>query len=327
MIVKIFSRKEFTKDLYNTGEFFICINSSGGPDFEPILKLTEPNVLNLWFDDVEKDEYKWGEDVKMWFNAVAITHDQADTLYRFIEQIPQKASVNIYCSKGVSRSGAVAEFLSRERNAVVLCNNTVDPNRRVLAYLYNSKYKYIQRINYKFDLDELRSYYYDVESNYKHLKWTLALENEVYDSNKHKLKGIYGWGIQSNLDDLTKPCPPYDVHKNGSTEYQNTDLVFGFAQKLLSRFPYARQLGIAVHPMHVSIASHIDNPQYVKVHFPIISTAESYFCFDDHKFVMDPGHGYLIDTRYSHYTDQQGHGLRAHLLLKLPVAYMDDALK
>jgi hypothetical protein len=190
-----------------------------------------------------------------------------------------------------------------------------------------TKNKYIQTINYSFSLDELKSYYYDLEANYQHLKWTLEYVNEVNDAEKHKLDGVYGWGIQSNLEDLTKPCPPYDIHKNGSTEYKNTQLVFGFAEKLIERFPFARQLGIAVHPTNVNIAEHIDNDEFVKVHFPIITTPESYFCFGDHCFVMQPGYGYLVDTRYPHRTVQNGQGLRAHLLMKLSVDYIDNVLK
>jgi predicted protein tyrosine phosphatase len=327
MNVNVFSREDFIKINYSDSEYYVCINSSGGPDSNPLLLKNSKNVINLWFDDVNADEYKWGSEVNHWFAAKAITYSQANSIYKFLEDIPFNATVNIYCSKGVSRSGAVAEYLNREKHATIKTKNPLLPNKRVLAYLMNAKYKYIQLLNYKFNFDRLKEYYFCLENNYSHLKWTLDYINEVNDADKHKLHGVYGWGIQSNLEDLTKPCPPYDIHKTGSLVYKNTEMVFGFAKELLDRFPYARQLGIAVHPTDVCISEHVDNDEYVKIHFPIIATAHSYFCFGEHCYILEPGFGYLIDTRYPHSTNQQGSGIRAHFLLKLPVDKIYDALK
>jgi len=326
MIVNIYSRDEFIKKKYNLDEYYVCINSSGGPDSVSIMKFNSDKVKNYWFDDVEKDEYKWGEDVQQWFHAKAMTFDQSNDLYNFLDSIPQESVVNVYCSKGISRSGAVGEFLKREKNAVINCSREIYPNKRVISFLYNSKNKYVQVIKFKFSLDELRSYYYDLENNFNYLKWTLDYAKDVNNIEKHKVEGFYGWGIQSNLENLSEPCPPYDIHKNGLTIYRNTELVFGIIEKILIRFPYARQLGIAVHPKEVRIAEHIDNEEYVKIHFPIFKTDSSYFVFGEHKFILEPGNGYLIDTRYPHSTQQEGSGNRVHLLLKLPVDKIKDAL-
>jgi predicted protein tyrosine phosphatase len=326
MIVNVFSRECFKTKKYNSNEFYICINSTGGPDFSPLLANSSKNIINLWFDDVNKDEYKWGNDVHSWVNAKAITQSQSDKLYNFIKKLPFDSIVNIYCSKGVSRSGAVAEFLKRNYSAIINSKNVIDPNHRVLSFLYNSKNKFIQIINYKVDLDNLLSYYYSLENSYQSFKWTLEYANEVIGTEKHKLNGVYGWGIQSNLEDLSKPCPPYDIHKNGLKDYRNTELVFGFAKKLIKRFPYARQLGVAVHPKHVSISQHVDNDEFVKVHFPIISNTESYFCFGEYKYFLKPGCGYLVDTRFRHGTIQNGDRTRVHLLMKIPVHFINDVL-
>jgi predicted protein tyrosine phosphatase len=326
MIVNLFSRKTFDKSVYSDNEFYVCINSSGGDDSITLIPMQKPNIINLWFDDVEQDQRKWGEEVGHWVDAKAITYAQADNLYNFLKNISNDSVINVYCSKGVSRSGAVAEFLKREMQATVITGNEITPNKRVLAYLTNAKYKYIQVLNYKFSFDRLKEYYLSLENSYQHLKWTLDLVHDVNDAHKHKLDGVYGWGIQSNLEDLTKPCPPYDVHKHGSTTYRNTELAFGFAQSLLNRFPYGRQMGIAVHPIGVSISEHVDNDEFVKIHFPIFKSTASYFLFGQHKFILEPGTAYLLDTRYPHSTSQEGVGSRAHLLLKLPVEHIKDAL-
>jgi hypothetical protein len=85
-------------------------------------------------------------------------------------------------------------------------------------------------------------------------------------------------------------------------------------------------MGIAVHPIGVSISEHVDNDEFVKIHFPIFKSTASYFIFGQHKFILEPGRAYLLDTRYPHSTSQEGVGSRAHLLLKLPVEHIKDAL-
>lgn len=175
-----------------------------------------------------------------------------------------------------------------------------------------------------FDLDEARSYFHDVEGNYPHLKYTPD-ENAV-NQGLHKVKGFYGYGIQSNLDDLSKPCPPYHVHKHGSDIYRNTELVFGFAQKLIDFFPGVRQLGIAVHPPGVEIAQHIDNDEYFKIHIPLYANDRSFFSFGFEHNIMSPGKIYLVETKYMHGTNNMGDTNRVHILFKLHRNTFNDVL-
>lgn len=171
-------------------------------------------------------------------------------------------------------------------------------------------------LDIKFDIEEAREYYHVIERDYSHLKW--IPNNDAVDIEKHKIVGVYGWGIQSNLDDLSKPCPPYHVHKHGSNDYRNTELVFGFAQKLIDFFPECRQLGLAIHPPGVEIGQHVDNDDYFKIHIPLYSTPESYFVFGEEKHVMNPGKMYLVETAFMHGTSNNGTANRVHLLFKLP---------
>ena len=69
----------------------------------------------------------------------------------------------------------------------------------------------VKEISAKIDYSDVRSYLIGLEKNYAHLKFTNVAD--TVDSEKHKTDGVYGWGIQSNLDDLTIPCPPWNVHK------------------------------------------------------------------------------------------------------------------
>jgi hypothetical protein len=174
----------------------------------------------------------------------------------------------------------------------------------------------ITPLDIQFDLNEALDYYYTLESKFQHLKYTP--DANLLDGSNHKISNFYGWGIQSNLEDLTKPCPPYHVHKNGSNVYRNTELVFGFAEKITLVFPEARQLGIAVHPPGVEIEQHVDNDEYFKIHIPLISNLDSYFIFEDKMDRMLPGKLYAVDTQYMHGTSNKGSTNRVHLLFKIP---------
>lgn len=325
MIVRVYSRKDFKQITPSEKEYYICINSNYGPDSDKIIEDAE-NVLNVQFDDSLTLERKWAEDEQTYYTATPITFEQGFVLYDFIKKIPIESVVNVYCSKGISRSGAVAEFLKREYDAIVESNDVLYPNERVLEYLYNAKFKFIQPISYDFAYDELVEYYNIIERDFQDLKWTPDIGG-VKDSEKHKLEGFYGWAIQSNIEDTDRPSAPYNVNKQSSDVYRSTKMMFGFAQKLLDRFPYARQMGIAVHPPGVAIGQHTDNDQYVKIHFPIHTSNNSYFSFGEHRYVLEPGRGYLLDTRYTHGTDNQGDCNRIHLLLKLGYDNIEDALK
>jgi len=98
-------------------EYFICIHATGWIHAIPYFKQPHKNVLNLVFDDVEKDRKKWiHEYVPITYNAIACTENQAILMKRFIDNIPDNSTVHVYCAKGQSRSPAVAAFIEEHRN-------------------------------------------------------------------------------------------------------------------------------------------------------------------------------------------------------------------
>lgn len=103
--------------------FFICLNSTGWKHAEPYFKEEHPNVINLYFDDVEQDglkEIQWFNNTTKTIHAKAITAEQASELKKFIEVIPDSSILHIYCAKGKSRSAAVECYASEVRNNIVL---------------------------------------------------------------------------------------------------------------------------------------------------------------------------------------------------------------
>ena len=178
----------------------------------------------------------------------------------------------------------------------------------------------VKPLDIEFDLNYALDYLHTLESKFIHLRWDAddnldTVNDAEYQDN---IAGVYGWGIQSNLADLTKPCPPYNIHKERTNEYRNTPLVFGFAEWLLEQFPYARQMSIAAHPPGTMIRTHTDTDTWFKIHIPLTSTDNSYFVFADEKFIMKPGNMYLVNTAVPHSTSNEGDRTRIHLFFKIP---------
>jgi hypothetical protein len=184
----------------------------------------------------------------------------------------------------------------------------------------------VKELELEFSLQELTEYFDYLESSWIHLRWD-SDRNDTVDAEKHVLDGVYGWGIQSNLTDLTVPCPPYHVHKDGTQEYRDTALMFGFAERIKQVFPYSRQHSIAVHPPGTVIGMHIDTPKWLKIHIPITGNDKSFFIFEDEQFVFQPGKAYLVNTSLMHGTNNLGSTNRANFFFKVPADKIEDVLK
>lgn len=182
----------------------------------------------------------------------------------------------------------------------------------------------VKELDIKFSFNDLENYFKIVESEYQHLKWSSEFKDDATGHQKHSIDGVYGWGIQSNLEDLNIPCPPYNVHKNGSDNYRDTVLVFGLAELIRKNIPYSRQLSIASHPPGAKINLHTDSDTYLKIHMPIKTNDAAYFNFEDEQFVLQPGKMYLVNTNKLHGTSNEGDTYRTHLFFKIPADKVDE---
>ena len=177
--------------------------------------------------------------------------------------------------------------------------------------------------NVKFSFEELLDYYKEVKDRYKHLE----CRSPVFPNG-------YSYAMQTKLSNPNLPCPPF--HMPGELGVNNsfdtpTPLMFGFAQKILDNFPYAKQLVITVHGPGAQIEFHTDDElflpeEHIKIHIPIESNDKSYFQYDRENIVMEPGSVYLVNTTIPHGTDNQGQTERAHMIFKVPVSAVDDIL-
>lgn len=171
------------------------------------------------------------------------------------------------------------------------------------------------------NIDKLIEFYNNLKINFKHLQWNFHQDLNVESGvGGHQLKGVYGWALQSNLNDLSKPCPPYNITKEEKSPYRDTAAMHGYILKIKERFPFAHQFSIAVHPKGTKINLHKDTDDFFKIHVPIITNSKSYFLFDLNKkyhFKAD-GKMILVNTSVLHGTCNEGESERAHLFFKIP---------
>jgi len=120
--VYVYSRQELVNSKFEDNnletypnDYFICINATGYIDSIPYFKNKNSRVLNLYFDDVEKDQKKYDEEFNLTFYAKACTEKQSSKIKEFIKNIPNNSSLHIHCTKGKSRSPAIAKYVTETR--------------------------------------------------------------------------------------------------------------------------------------------------------------------------------------------------------------------
>ena len=93
--------------------YFIGVNSSGSRYSIPVFKKNHDRVLNMFFDDTERNKIKVSGPIV--YYAVACKSSQAKSIKEFVDTIPEDATIHVYCAKGKSRSTAVAKFIEEYR--------------------------------------------------------------------------------------------------------------------------------------------------------------------------------------------------------------------
>lgn len=106
-------------------------------------KQNHPNVLRLMFDDCDEDKEIMdlsGNSKGLWIRT--INKEQTVELHKFINNNKDKNFI-IHCHAGVSRSGAIAQYVCEVKDIPLeifqQMNPYVLPNRRVLSELRTIK--------------------------------------------------------------------------------------------------------------------------------------------------------------------------------------------
>lgn len=195
--------------------------------------------------------------------------------------------------------------------------------------------KLLRKLKYSVDINEVRDYFHKVDTEYKHLLWNWSDTNiiEQWKSEVIKFKPellTYGYAIQSNLVDLSKPCPPWNISTLPTTEYRNTELAFGIIKQLQERFPYGYRWAISIQPPKGLVAEHEDQEDEYTVWIPIYTKGPAITFVTDKEIPVElesDGSLYLLDTTTKHYTFNDSDSIRVAILFRLNEKYEEDVLK
>lgn len=120
--VLVYSRQEISESKFNDDnidsypdDYFIGVNATGYIHKHPYFAKDHQRVMNVYFDDVEEDQLKHDTVFDIFFEAKACTEEQATGLKNFIQKIPDDATLHVYCTKGKSRSPAIAKYVAETR--------------------------------------------------------------------------------------------------------------------------------------------------------------------------------------------------------------------
>lgn len=124
-----------------TGIAFISIQNSKGIELwaEPYFKADHENAISLVFDDLtDKDT----EVLENYPGSRLISKEDAEKIVEFVERNKDRRFL-VHCTAGVSRSGAVGEYIRRVINLdwgkFIRANPHVKPNNYVLMMLMRAK--------------------------------------------------------------------------------------------------------------------------------------------------------------------------------------------
>lgn len=146
----MFGITDETVESYTTNAFISIQSSKGSASNEeteegPYFKKEHPNVLTISFDDItDKDVVTF----PFAYNLKLFNENDANTIIDFIGSNVGRDFV-VHCTAGISRSGAVGEFIQRicgvPWKEFLLSNPNIHPNTYVLKLLMR---EYNRRIGY-----------------------------------------------------------------------------------------------------------------------------------------------------------------------------------
>lgn len=194
----------------------------------------------------------------------------------------------------------------------------------------------LTKLDFSVDIQELRNYYNLLNTKYNHLNWnwdrcgnTVVKQwrDAAYTDPANLL--THGWAIQSNLKDLTIPCPPWNISTLETTDYRNTELVFGIIERLQAVMPFGYRWAVSVQPPGGKVSLHNDQDDELTVWIPIYTSgvAITFVVSNNIDYSLESdGSAYLLDTTFPHYTYNSSEQDRVTIIVRLNKKYINELL-
>jgi hypothetical protein len=196
----------------------------------------------------------------------------------------------------------------------------------------------LTKLNFNVDIKELREYYDILNSKFQHLDWSWSMcgntvvkqwRDAAYSDPANLL--THGWAIQSNLKDITLPCPPWNISTLETVEYRNTELAFGIIERLQAAMPYGYRWAISVQQPGGKVSLHSDQTDEVTVWIPIYTNGVAITFVTSEKdtdyCLESDGGAYLLDTTIPHHTHNSFGQDRVTIIFRLPRSKVTELLR
>jgi hypothetical protein len=193
------------------------------------------------------------------------------------------------------------------------------------------------KLNVTVDINELREYYDTLNTKFQHLDWswdrggdTIVKQwrDAAYADPSNLL--THGWAIQSNLKDLSLPCPPWNISTLETVEYRNTELAFGIIERLQAVIPYAYRWAVSVQPPGGKVSLHSDQEDECTVWIPIYTDGVAITFISEEKntgYCLDSdGSAYLLDTTVPHFTYNDSQQDRVAIIFRMSRTHVNELL-
>ena len=195
----------------------------------------------------------------------------------------------------------------------------------------------LTKLNFSVDIEELHEYYNTLSTKFQHLDWswdkcgdTIVKQwrDAAYADPANLL--THGWAIQSNLKDLTLPCPPWNISTLETVEYRNTELAFGIIERLQAAIPYAYRWAVSVQPPSGKVSLHSDQEDECTVWIPIYTDGVAITFVTEEKntgYCLDSdGGAYLLDTTVPHFTYNDAGQDRVAIIFRMKQTDINELL-
>lgn len=197
--------------------------------------------------------------------------------------------------------------------------------------------KILTNLNFNVSIEELREYYKTLQQEYSDLNWSWNkcggdIVEQWRDAACADPSNLltHGWAIQSNLKDITLPCPPWNISKHETVEYRNTKLAFGIIERLQTVIPYGYRWAVSVQPPGGKVSLHSDQEDELTVWIPIYTDGVAITFVTPEKntgYCLDSnGSAYLFDTTIPHFTYNESQHDRVTIIFRLNAKHLNDLL-
>ena len=195
----------------------------------------------------------------------------------------------------------------------------------------------LTRLNFSVDIKELHEYYNTLNTKFQHLDWSWdrcgdTIVKQWHDAAYADPANLltHGWAIQSNLKDITLPCPPWNISTHETVEYRNTELAFGIIQRLQAAIPYAYRWAVSVQPPGGKVSLHSDQEDECTVWIPIYTDGVAITFVTEKKntgYCLDSdGSAYLLDTTVPHFTYNDAEQDRVAIIFRMKQTHITELL-